>query len=441
MTGIARMRFTTLADWLRWQETLHPNAIALGLDRVQAVYQRLGGRSPAPIVITVAGTNGKGSSVALLAAILGAAGYRVGVYTSPHLHRYNERIRMAGEEATDGALCAAFERIDQARGDISLTYFEFGTLAALTLFADARLDVAVLEVGMGGRLDAVNIVDPDIALITPVDIDHADWLGDTRELIGREKAGILRAGRPAVCTDPAPPSNVIAHAAALASPLYCLGADFRPVPRAGGWDWVGPQGRRTSLPLPALRGQHQLDNAAGVVMVLSLLAERLPVGQTQLRQGLLGVQLPGRFQVLGGDVTRILDVTHNPHGARALAHQLHAHGCPGYTRAVVGMLADKDCAGVFTALREQVDEWHLASLGVPRGAAAQALADVLHGVLAARAHGEGASGGAGQEAPAVFCYPDVASACAGAQARAHRGDRLVIFGSFHTVALAAPEHV
>lgn len=424
------MRFTTLADWLRWQETLHPNAIALGLERVQAVYQRVGERAPASRVITVAGTNGKGSSVAMLEAILIAAGYRVGVYTSPHLLRYNERIRIAGEAVTDTRLCEVFERIDQARGVLSLTYFEFATLAALVLFADARLDVAVLEVGMGGRLDAVNIIDADVALITPIDIDHGAWLGDSREAIAREKAGILRAGHPAVCSDPAPPVSLLEQAAEQASPLYCLDRDFSVIPTATGWDWVSAARRRATLPLPALRGRHQLDNAAGVMMVLALLAGCLPVGQAEVRQGLLSVQLPGRFQVLAGEVTRILDVAHNPHGARALARQLSSYPCPGRTRAVVGMLADKDCRGIFAALLAQVDEWHLAGLAVPRGATAPQLADALAGVCADHI---------GQGRAAVYCYPDVAAACVGAGAQAQTGDRLLIFGSFHTVAAALQE--
>ncbi len=429
-TESLQMRFTTLVDWLRWQETLHPNAIALGLERVQTVYQRVGERAPAPQVITVAGTNGKGSSVAMLETIFIAAGYRVGAYTSPHLLRYNERIRIGGEAVTDTLLCEVFERIDQARGALSLTYFEFATLAALVLFADARLDVAVLEVGMGGRLDAVNIIDADVALITPIDIDHGAWLGDNREAIGREKAGILRAGRPAVCSDSAPPVSLLEHGAELASPLYCLDRDFSAIPTATGWDWISEERRRTTLPLPALRGRHQLDNAAGVIMVLALLARRLPVGQSELRQGLLSVQLPGRFQVLAGEVTRILDVAHNPHGARALARQLSAYPCSGRTRAVVGMLADKDFRGVFAALFAQVDEWHLAGLAVPRGATAAQLADALVGVCADHT---------GQSRAAACCYPDVTAACAGARARAQTGDRLLIFGSFHTVAAALQE--
>ena len=428
------MRFPTLDAWLRWQETLHPAEIELGLERVSAVFARLRpelapGAFPCP-VITVAGTNGKGSSVAMLEAILAAAGYRVGVYTSPHLLRYNERVRIAGAEAGDEALCVAFERIDQARGETSLTYFEFGTLAALDIFAAAALDVVVLEVGMGGRLDAVNILDPDVALITSIGIDHAQWLGNDREAIAREKGGILRKGRPGVYSGRDMPAALAQTAESLGAELNVLGREFTYHMRRSEWSWQSVEARRDALPLPALRGAHQLDNAAGVLMALACLADRLPVGQAAVRAGLLEARLPGRFEVLPGEVTRILDVAHNPEAAAALGEQLAGLPPVGKTRAVVGMLADKDHAGVFSAVADQVDQWYLADLQAPRGAKARQLAEVLGRVLEGR----------GGSAP-VRCFDSVSDACAAAAADSQSGegpggDRIVVFGSFYTVAEA-----
>ncbi|MCW8829800.1 MAG: bifunctional tetrahydrofolate synthase/dihydrofolate synthase [Gammaproteobacteria bacterium] len=411
------MRFSSLEQWLHWQESLHPSAIDLGLERPGKVLHTLGLESPSHTVITVAGTNGKGSSVAMLESILLAAGYRVGCYTSPHLLHYNERIRINGESATDEALCEAFERIDQARGDTSLTYFEFGTLAAIDLFARAGLDVAVLEVGLGGRLDAVNLLDADVALITAIDIDHAAWLGDDREAIGREKAGIFRPGRPAVCSDPRPPQSLLAYAEELGTPLWLLGRDFDYHAEEKGWSWSGGQ-RYTVLPLPALRGPFQLQNAAGVVKVLTLLADSLPVTPQHLRQGLLSVRLAGRFQLLSGEVPLIVDVAHNPQSAAALAVNLRQIPLKGQTRAVVAMLADKDLARVVRELVPVVEHWYVAGLDVWRGCDADSLAAVVAA--------ESAS------CPQVFASLD--EAVKQAQQEAGPGDRIVVFGSFHTVA-------
>jgi dihydrofolate synthase/folylpolyglutamate synthase len=379
---------------------------------------------PSHAVITVAGTNGKGSSVAMLDAILRAAGYRVGTYTSPHLQRYNERIRIDGVEVSDEALCAAFDRVDSVRGDISLSYFEFGTLAAFDLLERAGLDVAVLEVGMGGRLDAVNLLDADVALITPIDLDHADWLGADREQIAREKAGIFRTGRPAVCSDPYPPAMLAAEAARIGTRLLALGRDFDFGVEGQQWWWRGTLQRRDGLPLPALRGTSQPQNAAGVLMVLEQLTARLPVYQQDVRAGLLSVQLPGRFQVLPGEVTRILDVGHNPHAAAELARNLAAQPCAGRTRLVLAMLADKDAVGVVNVLARQVDAWYVAGLGGTRGAGPERLAATL---------GEVGIG-------AVQAFATVREACLQAKTDAQPGDRVVVFGSFYTVAeaLAAP---
>ncbi|MDX1253287.1 MAG: bifunctional tetrahydrofolate synthase/dihydrofolate synthase [Gammaproteobacteria bacterium] len=420
------MRFKSLNEWLSWQETLHPSAIELGLDRVRPVLRRMGLEHPPFPVVTVAGTNGKGSSVAMLEAILRAAGYRAGVYTSPHLLRYTERIRIYSEEIDEGNLCSAFERVDQARGETSLTYFEFGTLAAIDIFAGSRLDVAIMEVGMGGRLDAVNLLDADIALVTSIGIDHAEWLGDTREKIAFEKAGIFRSGRPAICGDSDPPQILIDHAAAVGAPLYRLGHEFGYQVEGPSWSWWSQTRRRTALPHPALRGAFQLQNAAAVLMVLELLDDFLPLSQHDVREGLTTVSLPGRFQVLPGAPLRIFDVAHNPHGAQVLAQTLRSQPCAGKTHAVMAMLADKDIGGVVAAMRGVVDVWHAAGLSVGRGASAVRVAEILRA--------------AGVSAP-IHVYDDVAAAYAQALAGAQTVDRIVVFGSFYTVAEAMRQGV
>lgn len=412
------MRFPTLDEWLRWQESLHPSAIDLGLERPGQVLAQMGLSKPAPIVITVAGTNGKGSSVAILESILLAAGYRIGCYTSPHLLRYNERIRIDGAEVSDEALCESFERIDQVRGDISLTYFEFGTLAAFDLFARAELDVAVLEVGLGGRLDAVNLIDADVALITAIDLDHASWLGSDRESIAREKAGIMRQGLPAVCSDPNPPQSLLDYATEIGAPLHCLGRDYAFSKTAEGWQWQSGEEPPLALPLPSLRGEFQLQNAAGVLMALHLLHGRLPLAPQQLRQGLLNVQLAGRFELTHGDVVEIADVAHNLQSATVLAENLRQMPVEGRTLAVVAMLGDKDQAAVIAAMTPVVDAWYVAGLDVPRGGDAATLVAVV----------ETATGLVPQR------FVTVADALQQARAEAHKGDRIVIFGSFYTVA-------
>lgn len=412
------MRFNTLDEWLAWQETLHPSAIDLGLERIRPVLLRLGLQQPPCAVITVGGTNGKGSSVAMLDAILRAAGYRVGAYTSPHLLRYNERICLHGTPVDDATLCAAFERIDQARQDTSLTYFEFGTLAAFSIFSAAPLDVVILEVGMGGRLDAVNLWDADVALVTAIGIDHTAWLGDTREEIAFEKAGIFRAGRPAVCGDPDPPHTLLQHADKMGAPLYRFGRDFGYTVDGMAWSWWSVTQRRHALPHPALRGPFQLQNAAGVLMVLELLAQALPVNQGDIRQGLSAVQLAGRFQVLPGMPLRILDVAHNPHGAQVLAQSLRAQPCAGQTHAVMSMLADKDIDGVISVMRDVIDVWHVAGLDVPRGVSGAQLAGRLQvaGITS------------------VHVHANVTAAYQQAGSHAQPIDRVVVFGSFYTVA-------
>jgi dihydrofolate synthase / folylpolyglutamate synthase len=407
----------TLQEWLERLEALHPRLIDLGLDRVEAVRAALQLELEMPLII-VGGTNGKGSVCGLIEAVLRAAGYRTGLYTSPHLLRYNERVRIDGTEAADAALVAAFERIDRARGDISLTYFEFGTLAAALLFAEAGLDAAVLEVGLGGRLDAVNVFDADCAVLTSVDLDHMQYLGTTREAIGFEKAGIFRAGRAAVCAEPNPPASVLAQARDRNTVLLRIGMDFGYAEAHLQWRYWGPRGNRSGLPYPALRGAHQLANAAAAICALEQLHDRLPIDMQALRTGLVSVTVPGRFQVLPGRPAVVLDVAHNPHAARALARTLRAHAPHARTAAVFAMLADKDIGAVIDAVKEEVDAWYVASLGGSRGTQAEMLAALI------AAHDPG---------KAVEPFESAREAYRAAAATATEDDRIVVFGSFLTV--------
>jgi len=417
----------TLADWLDHIERQHPVSIDMGLERVRAVAVRLGLPRPARNVITVAGTNGKGSTVAFIEAIARAAGWRVGAYTSPHLLAYNERVRIDGREASDAELVAAFEAVDAARGDTTLTYFEYGTLAALWLFARARLDLAVLEVGLGGRLDATNIVDPDVAVITTVDLDHQAFLGDDREAIGREKAGIARAGRPLVLGEDDPPASVLRHAYAIGAAAIRANCDFffEPLPPGGRsdgreWRWREP-GYAVELPRPALDAPAQRRNAATAIAALRALGRRLP--KPAIVQGVATAHVPGRLQRIERDgVEVLLDVGHNPQAARELAAALAARPAHGRSFAVYAALRDKDAAAVASALAGIIDGWYLA--GLDAGGRGQDAA-----ALAARLQGTAAQGGRR--------YPDVATALHAAIAQARAGDRILVFGSFHTVAEAA----
>jgi dihydrofolate synthase/folylpolyglutamate synthase len=407
-----------LAGWLAYIERQHPQAIALGLDRVRAVLDRLATPKPCPI-FTVAGTNGKGSTCAMLEAILLAGGYRVGCYASPHLLRYNERVRVDGAEADDATLAAAFAEVDAARGGVALTYFEFGTLAAWRVFAQARPDVLVLEVGLGGRLDAVNAFEPDCAVLTSVALDHREYLGDTREAIGWEKAHVFRPGVPAIVGDPRPPQTVLDHAREIGALLLLAGRDFGYEAEPRQWRYFGPGGTRQGLAYPALRGAKQLANAACAIAALDSLRDRLPLGVQAIRRGLATVALPGRFQVLPGRPALILDVAHNPEAGAVLAESLAAMGDYPRTLAVVAMLRDKDITGVCRALRGRIDRWYAATLANPRGATAEALDAAI------------ARSGAGGE---VRRFASPRDALAAAQEDAAEGDRIVVFGSFYTVA-------
>lgn len=413
------MRFTSLDDWLNWQTTLHPQEIELGLQRCQEVARRLSLQPPRFPIISVAGTNGKGSSVMLLETILSAQGYRVGRYMSPHLRRYHERISIGHQEITSSQLCEAFAAVDEARQEISLTYFEFGTLAALWFFRQSRVDMAVLEIGLGGRLDAVNVFDPTVALVTAIDIDHTDWLGPDRESIGFEKAGILRAQCPAVCSDPQPPLSLINHAHQLNTPLFRLGQDFHYTKFLDGtWRWESHNRFYCRLPPPNLPGDFQLRNAAGVLMALTLFGQYFPVSQIAIRKGLMNFRLPGRFQILPGRVIRILDVAHNPAGARVLREMLIQYPCRGQTHALMGVLKDKDILGILAALQDCVSHWHVASLDTPRSADGHLLVTYLQDL----------------GATSIQCHPSITAGYRHLLSHAATGDRIVVFGSFYTVA-------
>ena len=422
------MRFTTLNEWLTWQESLHPKKIDLGLDRIKRVFDTLQPTTHKPFTVTVTGTNGKGSCVAYLDHIFRAQGYRVGTYTSPHLIRYNERIQIDGIAASDEVICQAFERVDRLRGTTPLSYFEFGTLAALDIFGRADLDIQVLEVGLGGRLDAVNIVDPDIALITSIDIDHTEWLGKTRDEIAYEKAGIFRSQVPAVVGDADPTPSILRISAEKRVPLSYCGRDFKWVKDESHarWSWIGQGKILTDLPYPALEGEHQLQNASAVLQALHLIEARVPITPNAIAQGLQSVQLPGRYQTIPGAVPVLLDVAHNPHAAISLAayiRQKHAHKRHVY--AIFSVMRDKDIHGIVSAMKPVIDYWFFAPLNLSRCATPTQIKETF------------AECGIG----ALDCdSSDFASAFAKAKQIAQDDDLLLVFGSFYLVgALLAQE--
>jgi dihydrofolate synthase / folylpolyglutamate synthase len=422
--------FHTLPDWLQHLETAHPVGIDMGLTRITRVKEALGLRIDA-VVFTVGGTNGKGSTCAMLERILLEAGYKVGLHTSPHLITFNERARLNGEQATDAQLLPHFEAVERARTSfadpVSLTYFEFTTLAIIHMFAAAGLDAIILEVGLGGRLDAVNVIDTDCAVITSVDIDHTQYLGDTREKIGYEKAGIFRPNVPAICGDPLPPQSLIDHAEAIGADLWLVGRDFRHQAAAGQerqqWDWTGRDRKLNGLGYPALRGANQLLNASAALAALQAMRPRLPVSAQEVRNGLAFVELPGRFQVIPGRPAVILDVAHNPHAAATLGQNMENMGFFRYTFAVFGAMADKDIAGVLRHVADKVDHWCLCDLPTVRAATASDLREALD----ATGFQEGPDNTA-----ACFSSPELAYR--DAIERATENDRILVFGSFHTVA-------
>ncbi|NLC35168.1 MAG: bifunctional tetrahydrofolate synthase/dihydrofolate synthase [Alcaligenaceae bacterium] len=465
-----------LSQWLSYLETLHPKAIDMGLERITEVARRLNLTLPC-VRITVGGTNGKGSTCAMLEAIYLAAGYKVGTYTSPHLVSYNERIRLDGEQAADADIVEQFARIDEARGEITLSYFEFSTLAAMLFFEARRVDVAILEVGLGGRLDAVNMLDADCAIITSVDLDHQEYLGNDREQVGWEKAHIFRKGRPAICSDPMPPQKLIDYAASIGADLWLFGRDFNYSGDRLQWSYGGREQRRNSLAYPSLRGANQLLNASAALAAIEALRSSLAVPQQAVRVGLSRVELPGRMQILPGMPSIVLDVAHNPHAAGALGQGLDAMpSCPE-THAVVGMYADKDIESVVRRMASRITHWHCASLEGGRGLSGQELADVVRKVVAERGAvasgavaGGAVAGGAVQPGPEagtapivvpaagaeqaassgpgvkpaarpaqaqrqveISCWSDPVTAFKEARKLASDNDRIVVFGSFSTV--------
>jgi len=410
----------SLADWLDWQSTLHPQAVDLGLERCRRVRDAMGldaaPESHRPLRIVVAGTNGKGSCVAFLESILIAAGFRTGTYTSPHLHRYNERVRIGGREVSDAALVEAFERVDAARGDTSLTFFEFGTLAAADIIERARVDVTIMEVGLGGRLDAVNAFEPSVSLITAVGVDHQAWLGDDRESVGREKAGIMRPAVPCVLGERAPPQSVVDHARAIGTPCRIPGRDYGFARGPNGWKWWGADASAIGeLPPPGLVGPHQLDNAAACLAVLDALSPRVEVSDEAMRTGVASAWIAGRLQWLDTPPRVLVDVAHNPLGAQALAAYLASNRARPTRRAVCGVLGDKDAGAMLRSLAREIDGWYLASLPGSRGRDARELVGALP-----------------RSAP-TFAFDSVEAAFEAALAHRGEHEEVVVFGSFVTV--------
>ncbi len=413
------MHFDSLQGWLNWQESLHPKAIDLGLERAARVFHALNPEYVKPVTITVAGTNGKGSCIAYLEEIYRTQGYRVGSYTSPHILKYNERIKIDGKAVDDATICRAFEHIESVRDSISLSYFEFGTLAALDIFQQSELDVQLLEVGLGGRLDAVNIIDPDVSIVTSICIDHCDWLGETREAIGREKAGIFRAGIPAVIGDPDPPDSLLQSASAKNAPAYCIGKDFNYLSKHGSWDWVFGQRQLHDLPLPALQGEHQFRNASSVILAIDAIAHKLPVCERSIRQGLSDVHLAGRYQLIAGEVPVLLDVGHNPQAVRALADYLQQRFSGRRVFAVFTMMKDKDIKGVLEIMKPLVERWYVAPLLNPRTATESLMRDAFQAVGINKVD---------------FGFGGFAETYAAAKKNVQNGDLILVFGSFFLVA-------
>ncbi|MFZ6772460.1 bifunctional tetrahydrofolate synthase/dihydrofolate synthase [Undibacterium sp. SXout7W] len=412
----------SLPEWLSLLETRHSKEIDMGLDRVAAVKQRLDIQYACPVIM-VAGTNGKGSTCAMLEAVLLQAGYRVGLYSKPHFLDFNERARINGENVNDEQFIQVFAEVETKREDISLTYFEFTTLAICKLLADAKLDVVILEVGLGGRLDAVNVIDADVSIVTSVDIDHTDYLGDTREKIGFEKAGIFRAGKAAICSDPVPPQSLIDHAHAIGADLWLFGRDFNYNGDKQQWNFGGRSQRRNSLGYPSLRGANQLLNASAVLAALEVLRHELPVGAQEVRTGLVMVDLPGRFQVMPGRPAVVLDVAHNPHAAATLSQNLDNMGFHAYTYAVFGSMLDKDIDGVIAQLKDKIDHWCVTGLPLPRAATALQLKEKLVQAEVLKDP---------ERSIQEFDTPEAAYAYA--IGKAGENDRIVVFGSFLTVA-------
>jgi dihydrofolate synthase/folylpolyglutamate synthase len=413
----------TLDDWLAHCERLHPTAIDMGLERVRTVARRMAIRFDCP-VITVAGTNGKGSTCAMLESILGQSGYRTGLFTSPHLVHFEERLRLLGQSVDATNLVAGFAAVERARARngevISLSYFEFSMLAIFEVMMRSNLDVVILEVGLGGRLDSTNIIDTDCAIITSIDLDHTELLGPDRESIGREKAGIMRTGKPVIVSDPVPPQSILDYACEIDADIWLVGRDFNVSGDKQQWGWAGRGRRYSGLAYPALRGANQLINAAGVLAALAALRERLPVTAQAVRNGLAFVELPGRFQIIPGQPTVVLDVAHNPHSVAALAANLDAMGFFPTTHAVFGAMADKDLATMLATVSPLMDRWYFTDLPLARAARG--------GDLLVRWQGQNT-----RKDTAASAFANPVHALQAAIAAADPADRIVVFGSFHTV--------
>lgn len=407
------MKFKHISQWLEWMKSLHGQSIELGLARVGKVFEQLALTQPGSPVVTVAGTNGKGSTVEGLTAIYLAAGFKVGTFTSPYLFRYNEQIRIQGEPVSDEALCTTFQKIYEALGDITLTPFEYGTLAAFLIFAEAECDVWILEVGLGGRFDAVNLIDNTVSIITSIAIDHVEWLGNTREAIAYEKAGIFRDNTHVVCGEMDPPKTLVDYAELLKSPLWIQGKAFGFEENEGSWNWWSDELRYDQLPLPSLA----LQNMATVLMTIEILQKKLPVKKADIEKALKTVHLPGRIQVVPGDVTTIFDVSHNPAAMQKLAAYLKKTKCTGKTLAVFSMLADKDIVGSIKTIQSEIDEWLVAPLDVERAASQKELMDAFDRVQVKK----------------VFYYSTLLEAADTAKNHAKKSDRIIFFGSFHVV--------
>ncbi|MFZ2170282.1 MAG: bifunctional tetrahydrofolate synthase/dihydrofolate synthase [Methylococcaceae bacterium] len=412
------MRFDSLRGWLDWQESLHPLAIDLGLERAARVFHTLNPDCIKPLTITVAGTNGKGSCIAYLEAIYKAQGYRVGAYSSPHILKYNERIKIDGVPVSDELICEAFSRIESVRGNTSLSYFEFGTLAALDIFWRSGLDIQLLEVGLGGRLDAVNIVDPDVSLITSIGIDHVDWLGATREAIGREKAGIFRASIPAIVGDPEPPDSLAQSAADKNARLYCINKDFAYKKQATTWDWFAGIRHITQLPEPGLKGEHQYRNASAVILAVNMLSANLPVSDRSIRLGLANAQLLGRFQLINDKIPVLLDVGHNPEAVKTLVEYLKGAFPGKRIHAIFSMMKDKDIAAVLEIMNPVVYDWFFAPLANPRAATESLMREIFSQSSVTRVS---------------FGFRGFEQAYEAAKKRSQVGDLLLVFGSFFLV--------
>ncbi len=421
----ADMRFQTLSEWLEWQESLHFTAIELGLDRCLSVAKKLDLLTPDHTVISVAGTNGKGSSVKMLDLILRKSGYKTGCYTSPHLIRYNERIQINGKEVSDDILCKSFNRIDRARGNTSLTYFEFGTLAALDIFAREKIEIAILEVGLGGRLDAVNCIDADAALVTSIDIDHENWLGNNRESIGREKAGIFRPSTPAVCSDPNPPDSVLNYANNLGTSLFLHKENYTFQVEDNSWSWHADNYSFENLPKPSLYNDSQIQNAAGVLMLLMSLKDKISITDVDIRQGLQEFKLAGRFQIVPDIAQIVLDVAHNRQSANILVENLKQLPSTGNTHILIGMLKDKDHIAIFKTLAKITDYWHIVTLDDTRGIDSLELANELRTI---------------EKDKPIACYNNIPEALDYIRSIVKPEDRIIVTGSFLTVG-AALDHL